>query len=136
MHQKLHINRDKMRDSNIPNDQVTQHWQTIRDAIFKIYNKEASQLSYEELYRTAYMLVLHKHGEMLYTNVKNTTAELLKPIAAKILSAHDDEFLEELNTVWIEKKLCIIMIKDILLYMDKNYVPKMKLQSVEHMQTS
>lgn len=82
------------------------------------------------------MLVLHKHGEMLYTNVKNTTAELLKPIAAKILSAHDDEFLEELNTVWIEKKLCIIMIKDILLYMDKNYVPKMKLQSVEHMQTS
>mmetsp|Transcript_3695 Transcript_3695/g.4696 ORF Transcript_3695/g.4696 Transcript_3695/m.4696 type:complete len:83 (+) Transcript_3695:68-316(+) len=82
------------------------------------------------------MLVLHKHGEMLYTNVKNTTAELLKPIATKILSSHDDEFLEELNNVWSEKKLCIIMIKDILLYMDKNYVPKMKLQSVEHMQTS
>lgn len=82
-----------MRDSNIPNDQVTQHWSTIRDAIFKIYNKEASQLSYEELYRTAYMLVLHKHGEMLYTNVKNTTVELLKPIASKILCTHDDEFL-------------------------------------------
>jgi hypothetical protein len=28
------------------------------------------------------------------------------------------------------------MIKDILLYMNKNFVPKLKLQTVEHMQTS
>ena len=28
------------------------------------------------------------------------------------------------------------MIKDILMYMDRNYVPKLKLQSVEHLQTS
>lgn len=27
------------------------------------------------------------------------------------------------------------MIKDILMYMDKNFVPKMKLQSVEYLQT-
>jgi len=27
------------------------------------------------------------------------------------------------------------MIKDILMYMDGNYVPKLKLQSVEHLQT-
>lgn len=26
------------------------------------------------------------------------------------------------------------MIKDILMYMDRNYVPKLKLQSVEHLQ--
>src|SRR5688500_13548211 len=28
------------------------------------------------------------------------------------------------------------MIKDILMYMDRNYVPKLKLQSVEHLQIS
>ena len=28
------------------------------------------------------------------------------------------------------------MIKDILMYMDRNYVPKIKLQSVEHLQMS
>ncbi len=28
------------------------------------------------------------------------------------------------------------MIKDILMYMDRNYVPKMKLQSMEQLQTS
>jgi len=32
--------------------------------------------------------------------------------------------------------MCIGMIKDILMYMDRNYVPKQKLPTVEHMQTS
>lgn len=32
--------------------------------------------------------------------------------------------------------MCIDMIKDILMYMDRNYVPKQKLPTVEHMQTS
>lgn len=51
-------------------DMANQHWETIREAIHKIHSKQASQLSYEELYRTAYNLVLHKHGELLYNNVK------------------------------------------------------------------
>jgi cullin 3 len=54
-----------------------QHWSTIKDAIVKIYAQKASSLSYEELYRTGYYLVLYKHGEMLYENVKKTTVEML-----------------------------------------------------------
>jgi cullin 3 len=73
---------------------------------------------------------------MLYNNVKNITIELLKPIADRILETHDDAFLVELNKTWSDEKMCIIMIKDILLYMNKNYVPKTKLPPVEHMQTS
>ena len=80
--------------------------------------------------------MLHKHGEMLYNNVKATTIEIFQPIAQQILNTHDDEFLKVLNRVWADVKLCIIMIKDILLYMNKNFVPKLKLQTVEHMQTS
>jgi cullin 3 len=120
-----------MREGNMARDQASQHWETIRDAILKIQNRQASSLSYEELYRTAYNLVLHKHGEMLYTNVKNTTAELLKPLAELCLIKTDEEFLTALNRIWAEQKLCIIMIKDILLYMNKNYVPKLKLKPVE-----
>jgi hypothetical protein len=41
-------------------------WTTLRKAINEIYNQNASQLSYEELYRNAYNLVLHKHYELLY----------------------------------------------------------------------
>ena len=70
---KFLVNRDKMRESNMSRDQASTNWDTIRDAIHKIYMKEASTLSYEELYRTAYHLVLYKHGQMLYDNVKDTT---------------------------------------------------------------
>ena len=62
-----------MRDASMQRSQAQLHWETIRDAIHKIYNKQASSLSYEELYRTAYILVLHKHGQMLYDSVKETT---------------------------------------------------------------
>ena len=68
--------------------------------------------------------------------LKNITIELLKPISERILATHDDSFLSELNRVWSDQKMCFLMIKDILLYMNKNYVPKTKLPPVEHMQTS
>lgn len=74
---KHSIRTDKIRDTIMSNEQALQNWNTIREAIHKIYAKEASTLSYEELYRTAYNLVLHKHGEILYQGVRNTTIELL-----------------------------------------------------------
>ena len=82
-----------MRDANMQRSQIQQHWETIQDAIYKIYNKKASSLSYEELYRTAYHLVLHKHGQMLYDSVRDTTVELLKPIAEDIIATSDEKFL-------------------------------------------
>ena len=81
-------------------------------------------------------MVLHKHGELLYNNVKLTIGELLKPIAEDLLNTSDEEIIVSLNKLWADHKLYIIMIKDILLYMNKNYVPKVKLKPVEQMQTS
>lgn len=133
---KFLVNRDKMRDASLQKAQALQYWETIKDAIHKIYNKEASSLSYEELYRTAYHLVLHKHGQMLYDNVKDTTVQLLKPIADTLAVTHDDQFLRQYNKTWKETKMCIDMIRDILLYMNKNFVPKFNLPLVENMQYS
>lgn len=113
-----------MRDSIMSQDNAVQSWNTIKEAINKIYAKQASQLSYEELYRTAYNLVLHKHGELLYTGVKTTTVELLQPIVERISYSSEEELLNKTNEIWQQVKLCIIMIKDILMYMDRNYVPK------------
>lgn len=76
-------------------------------------------------------MVLHKHGELLYNNVKLTIGELLKPIAEDLLNTTDEEIIVSLNKLWADHKLYIIMIKDILLYMNKNYVPKVKLKPVE-----
>lgn len=88
------------------------------------------------MYRTAYSLVLHKHGDLLYNGVKNTTVELLQPIVERISKTTDEDLLKKINEIWKQEKLCIVMIKDILMYMDRNYVPKMKLQSMEQLQTS
>ena len=90
-------------------------------------------MSYEELYRTAYSLVLHKHGELLYTSVKNTTVELLQPMVERLLRCGEEDLLKRMNEIWKQVKLCIIMIKDILMYMDRNFVPKMKLQSMDQL---
>jgi cullin 3 len=126
MHAKV-LNRDEA---------ITQ-WATIKDAIVKIYAQQASQLSYEELYRTAYNLVLHKHGEMLYDNVRKTTIEMLQPIVTRLQNTPDEEMVKEITLTWDHEKYVIIMIRDILLYMDKNFVPKMKnFLNVEAMQTT
>jgi cullin 3 len=76
---------------------------------------------------------LHKHGDLLYNGVKNTTVELLQPIVERISKASDEDLLKKINEIWKQEKLCIVMIKDILMYMDRNYVPKMKLQSMEQL---
>ena len=54
----------------------------------------------------------------------------------KLLKCSDEDLLKKMNEIWKQVKLYIIMIKDILMYMDRNYVPKMKLNSMDQLQTS
>lgn len=55
-------------------------------AIGEIHNKNASLLSFEELYRNAYNLVLHKHGDLLYAGVKQSVQAVSLSLSA-ILSS-------------------------------------------------
>ena len=41
-------------------DFANRTWQTLHDAIHEIHRQNASGLSFEELYRNAYNMVLHK----------------------------------------------------------------------------
>eukprot|EP00501_MAST-03F_sp_TOSAG23-6_P002131 GSMAST32.ASY1.ANO1.2228.1 assembled CDS len=79
--------------------QATKIWNALRSAIQEIHNKNASSLSFEELYRNAYNLVLHKHGEKLYVG---------------------------LNDTWNDHHHTMVMIRDILMYMDRTYVVQKK----------
>jgi hypothetical protein len=49
----------------------------------------------------------------------------------RLLRSSDEDILKKMNELWKQVKLCIIMIKDILMYMDRNYVPKMKLPNMD-----
>lgn len=53
-------------------------WALLKNAIQEIQKKNNSGLSFEELYRNAYTMVLHKHGERLYTGLKEVVTEHLE----------------------------------------------------------
>ncbi|KAJ3243119.1 hypothetical protein HDU78_000813 [Chytriomyces hyalinus] len=149
-------------------------WTTLSTAIVQIHSKNASSLSFEELYRSAYNLVLNKNGDKLYAGVKdllvthlsNTASKAVVPLfptcsaatgtnsvltreslenesnsaAAKMVKdaiaaglpngvasfTGGDEFLKLLKSVWDHHVTCMIMVRDILLYMDRVYVPTAK----------
>ncbi|XP_060194007.1 cullin-3A-like [Lycium barbarum] len=98
-------------------------WKILEHAIHEIYNHNASGLSFEELYRNAYNMVLHKFGEKLYSGLVSTMTSHLKEIAKSIEAAQGGLFLEELNRKWAEHNKALQMIRDILMYMDRTFIP-------------
>lgn len=44
-------------------------WKLLKGAILEIHRQNASGLSFEELYRNAYNMVLHKYGDLLYSGL-------------------------------------------------------------------
>ncbi|OQR80766.1 Cullin family protein [Achlya hypogyna] len=98
-------------------------WQALRSAIKEIHGHNASLLSFEELYRNSYNMVLHKHGDMLYTGVVECVTEHLNQLATRVIQAPDDSLLLELYATWTDHTITMTMIRDILMYMDRTYVP-------------
>lgn len=97
-------------------------WKILEHAIHQIYNHNASGLSFEELYRNAYNMVLHKYGEKLYSGLVTTMTGHLREIAKTIEAAQGSLFLEGLNRKWVDHNKALQMIRDILMYMDRTYV--------------
>ena len=92
-------------------------WQTLHNAIHEIHKQNASGLSFEELYRNAYNMVLHKFGDKLYQGLTDTITAHLRTVAEQVQAANDTEFLTELKDKWDKHKVSSIMIRDILMYM-------------------
>jgi cullin 3 len=67
---------------------VNNIWNTsLKTAIQEIQKKNNSGLSFEELYRNAYTMVLHKHGEKLYTGTREVVTEHL---VQKVRTSNDN----------------------------------------------
>ena len=97
-------------------------WGVIKGALTEIYSKNASALSFEELYRSAYNMCLYKFPELLYKNVGEAIKSQCGAIVGPVAEAHDDRFLETLNATWNEHKMSMNCVRDILLYLDRTYV--------------
>lgn len=120
------------------------NWQSLAESLRKIHKKEASQLSFETLYRNAYKLVLKKKGETLYYKVKEFEEEWLarqvQPRILEVLSpslmfaatggqiiispiektAAGDKLLGALKEAWEDHNICMNMTTDVLMYMVRN----------------
>lgn len=104
---------------------------SLRIAIEEIQKKNNSQLSFEELYRNAYTMVLHKHGEKLYTGTRDVVSEhLVIKVRQNVIDALINNFLTTLNAAWEDHRTAMVMIRDILMYMDRVYVSVQKLEPI------
>ena len=116
-------------------------WSILSASLQEIHTKNASQLSFEELYRNAYKLVLKKKGEFLYLKVKELEecwlSDEIKPQILAVLSSNliahyagnttlttanerrieGEKLLKALKWAWEDHNVCMNMITDVLMYM-------------------
>lgn len=116
-----------------------QDWKSLSSSLREIHTKNASTLSFEELYRKAYKLVLKKKGESLYNKVKEfeqnwlaheVRPRILEETPFSVLVAQDgtqlsvnerrdagEKLLRSLKSAWEDHNLCMNMTTDVLMYM-------------------
>ena len=117
-------------------------WQVLERAFKEIHTKNASVLSFEELYRNAYKIGLKKKGEELYIKVaqfeakwisENVRAKIVKQLTAPLLLLAEgsgsslatsaerrvagENFLRVLKESWEDHQVCMGMLTDVLMYM-------------------
>ena len=115
-------------------DDAVETWGILGTAMNEIQNRNASQLSFEELYRYAYNLVLHKHGAVLYDGVRAKITEHLESAKATLVAMHTEpSLLDGVANTWDAHKVTMKMICDILMYMDRTYVRQHKRRSVNEL---
>ncbi|EFC37252.1 predicted protein [Naegleria gruberi] len=100
-------------------------WTLLKQAIQQIYHNKSSELSYEELYRNTYKIVLNRHGESLYENVEACMLEQVEFILSSVLKKCPDElFLKTICNVWEEYKTETSVVSSVLMYLNTNYALK------------
>ncbi|KZV87176.1 Cullin-domain-containing protein [Exidia glandulosa HHB12029] len=111
-------------------------WNLLSSAIREIHNHNASKLSFEEIYRYAYNLVIQKHGELLYNGVKGLVRDNLDRLAREKIvplfptsgasepmqqSNEGERLLKSVKDVWEDHCSCSTKLKAVLTYMDRSY---------------
>ncbi|KAL4877547.1 Cullin [Aspergillus karnatakaensis] len=124
-------------------DPFESNWKALSSSLKRIHTKDASELSFEQLYRNAYNIVLIHRGDDLYERtvqlerdwlceeirrrvVEGISASLL--LAKAVVDIQDqaterrvagEKFLSVLKEAWEDHQLCMQMITDVLMYMDR-----------------
>lgn len=124
-------------------DDFDSSWKVLSSSLTEINTKNASALSFEEIYRSAYRIVLMMRGDDLYEKVKaleedwlrsNVQKQVTESISTSLTRsqgmvemqdqsnerrAAGERFLGALKARWEDHQLCMGMITDVLMYMDR-----------------
>ncbi|AEO53813.1 hypothetical protein MYCTH_2295637 [Thermothelomyces thermophilus ATCC 42464] len=136
------------------NSEFTPCWEILKGALTDIHNKNATRLSFENLYRASYKIVLRKKGELLYDSVKEFEEKwfrdhVLPQIAGLVSgnlisiallqtpgsSAHErretgERFLRGIRSTWEDHNMSMNMVADILMYLERTYVAESRRPSI------
>lgn len=116
-------------------------WSNLSSSLTQIHTGTASNLSYEQLYRFAYRIVLKKKGDQLYTKVREFERDWLKNnvctviqtlLTASLLTSPQagtsgasvnerrvagEAFLSGVRKAWHDHQICMNMVADVLMYL-------------------
>uniref|UniRef100_A0A7E4UX29 Cullin domain-containing protein n=1 Tax=Panagrellus redivivus TaxID=6233 RepID=A0A7E4UX29_PANRE len=111
---------------------VNGHWDTLKKGITYLLTSNKRNVSYESLYTDTYIIIRQKHGDMLYENVIETVTNHLKTNVRPILETTTKEkAIDELIKCYDAYTIAMADVCEVLMYMDKVYVPSRKLESVK-----
>ncbi|XXG95012.1 hypothetical protein Hte_001272 [Hypoxylon texense] len=126
-------------------DEFEACWDKLREALRDIHTRNAGQLSFEQLYRYSYKIVVKKAGLKLYDRVKEFEEkwfadEVMPPIWALITPnlvsvtleevpsssiverrSVGEKFLKGIRSSWEHHNFSMNMIADILIYLDRGF---------------
>ena len=117
---------------HVPDTSMSDTWDSLSRAIREIHKHNASNLSFEENYRYAYNLVIHKQGDMLYKGVNSLIAENVDRLAQEEVqpafptkvsedpahqSQESERLLKAVRAAWDDHTSSMTKLRDILKYM-------------------
>lgn len=98
-------------------------WETVKYAVDHIYSDDMADLSFEQVYKNIYTIVLNKKGPILYNRLKDYLIQKLALLRETIVkdNTHDYEFLGTMARLWDVECHCFKITGDLMMYMDKVY---------------
>lgn len=114
----------------VDKDAAKKFVESLMKGIHEIFRQNASNLSFQDLYHFSYVLSLNKHGKMLYEEFTKVIRLHMDQSLVQISSTNDESLLNAIIEAWSSHKVAFEMIRDVLMFTDKNYILVNKLMSV------
>lgn len=110
--------------SEILNYDFELYWISLSDAIIQVHNKNKNNLSYEQLYRKSYQIVINKESEKLYLRIEKLLIEVVNSLLTSTIADifDDDLFFSVIVEKWKEFSNAMKYIDNIFMYLNRIYV--------------